>query len=148
MKDRRRIVGLGEVLVLSASAGLSAVVAVLELLGLLDGAPWLRDRIPTITLLLLSLLVAFVVAPAWVKLGRLGDSIIGIQARLQADAVGTLSRLREQVDPSIDQLLGDYVRELIATLDTIFQDRVVIFSVTPELSRLHSPVRVSSRRCE
>lgn len=148
MKDRRRIVGLGEVLVLSASAGLSAVVAVLELLGLLDGAPWLRDRIPTITLLLLSLLVAFVVAPAWVKLGRLGDSIIGIQARLQADAVGTLSRLREQVDPSIDQLLGDYVRELIATLETIFQDRVVIFSVTPELSRLHSPVRVSSRRCE
>jgi len=96
----------------------------------------------------LSLLVAFVVAPAWVKLGRLGDSIIGIQARLQADAVGTLSRLREQVDPSIDQLLGDYVRELIATLETIFQDRVVIFSVTPELSRLHSPVRVSSRRCE
>jgi len=148
VKDRRRIVGLGEVLVLSASAGLSAVVAVLELLGLLDGAPWLRDRIPTITLLLLSLLVAFVVAPAWVKLGRLGDSIIGIQARLQADAVGTLSRLREQVDPSIDQLLGDYVRELIATLETIFQDRVVIFSVTPELSRLHSPVRVSSRRCE
>lgn len=124
MKDRTRSV---ELFVLYASAGLSALVAVLDLLGLLEGTQWLTERIPTITLLLLSCLVAFVVMSLSARIRRLGDSVTGIQSRLQADAVHYLSHLQEHVDPRIDEVFGDYIKNLVVTLERVVEERVVAF---------------------
>lgn len=116
-----------ELFVLYTSAGLSALVAVLDLLGLLSGVPWLKERIPTITLLLMSCLVAFVVASVSARIRGLADSVSSIRSRLQADTVHSLSRLQEQVDPRIDQVLGDYIRNLLVTLERVLEERVVAF---------------------
>lgn len=50
-----------ELLLLGATAIISGLVSLLDFLGVLDGTPWLSDRIPTLTLLAVGLVAAYLV---------------------------------------------------------------------------------------
>ncbi|MCB9420133.1 MAG: hypothetical protein H6667_10025 [Ardenticatenaceae bacterium] len=50
-----------EILLLGATAIVSGLVALLDFLGALDGIPWLSDRIPTLTLLAMGMVAAYLV---------------------------------------------------------------------------------------
>lgn len=51
-----------ERIALLATVVVSALVAVLHLLGLLESIPWLTDRVPTITLLVLAILAGYLIS--------------------------------------------------------------------------------------
>jgi hypothetical protein len=50
-----------EILLLGATAIISALVALLDFLGVLDGIPWLANRIPTLILLVIGMAAAYLV---------------------------------------------------------------------------------------
>jgi len=50
-----------EVLLIGATAILSGLVSLLDFLGILDGIPWLSERIPTLTLLAAGLIAGYLV---------------------------------------------------------------------------------------
>jgi hypothetical protein len=110
-----------EYYVLIGAASLSALVSILDFLGLFQSLPWLAVRIPTLTLLLMSMLLGYSVVERKSKLEA-------IESLIQAGHQETLSAVEEGVDHIITSLRGIDIR--------LYEDRDEMFaSLEHEIKR-------------
>jgi len=99
----KKIAANPEFYVLAATIGLSVLISVLDFLGLLDSIPWLANRIPTLVLLLVSVVASYLVVERRNKLDAI-ESLIRTSNRETLSTVGT------GVDRIINALQGVDVR--------------------------------------
>jgi hypothetical protein len=109
----RKFATNSEYYVLVGAAGLSALVSILDLLGLLQSLPWLAVRIPTLILLLVSMILGYLVVERRSKLEA-------IEALIRTGRQETLTSVEEGVDHIITSLRGVDVR--------LYEDRDEMFA--------------------
>lgn len=73
--DTKRIRTIAEYAVLSAPAVVSIVVAILDLVGLLDASNWLAQRIPALTLIAIGLVASYLILERRGTLDRIVTSL-------------------------------------------------------------------------
>lgn len=110
-----------------AAAGLSGVVSLLDLLGLLDAIPWLGTRIPTITLLLVSVLLGYLTSGVVNKLDTLEASIAGLRSYIMQETAERIANLRKQLDPNLDAVFGEHISDLLASIESAVKKRTFAF---------------------
>jgi hypothetical protein len=73
-------------LLLGATVALSSLVSLLDFFGLLDGIPWLNDRIPTLTLLAVGLVAGYIISERRTQLESMHTDLSkGIQTILNTN---------------------------------------------------------------
>src|SRR5689334_22850224 len=92
-----------EYYVLIAATVLSALVSILDFLGLLGALPWLANRIPTLVLLLVSVTLGYLVVERRNQLHRL-------ETLVRTGNEETLTTVTEGIDRVITALQGVEVR--------------------------------------
>lgn len=92
-----------EFYVLVAATSLSALVSILDFLGLLQALPWLATRIPTLVLLLISIALGYLVVERRHKLDA-------IEALIRTGNQETLTMVAEGVERVISALQGVDIR--------------------------------------
>jgi hypothetical protein len=122
MKMRRSIEI--EIYVLYASASLSALIAVLDVFGLLDrlGFPALASRVPIVTLLLLSLACG-TIAGIWRRQEVAEQLIRELLTAWRSDTVERIAALRRQISPSLEAVFGDQISEMLVSLTSAINDQ-------------------------
>jgi hypothetical protein len=99
----RKLATNSEYYVLVGAAGLSALISILDFLGLLESFSWLAVRIPTLILLLVSMILGYLVVERKSKLEA-------IETLIQAGRQETLTSVEEGVNHIITSLQGVHVR--------------------------------------
>lgn len=64
-----------ETILLVVTVALSSLISLLDLFGVLDGVPWLRDNIPTLTLLTVGLLAGYILIERRTKLETIVNTL-------------------------------------------------------------------------
>jgi len=99
----KKLIPNPEYYVLIAATVISALVSVLDFLGLLDSIPWLSNRIPTLILLLVSVVLGYLVVERRNKLDV-------IEKLIQSGNLATVSTVTTGVDHIINALKGIDIR--------------------------------------
>jgi hypothetical protein len=97
-----------------------------DLLGVLD-QPWFSDRIPTITLLLVSALLGFVALELVTRLRSIHDEIGSLQNSVTQERIERVLELRRGLAPALDAVFGDLVDDLIRNLKTAIAEHTITF---------------------
>lgn len=100
-----------------AAAGLSGLVSLLDLLGLLDAIPWLAAHIPTLTLLLVSILLGYMTSSIVNRLGVLESSVLDLRSYARQETIEKITSLRNQLDPNLDVIFGEHISDLLTNVE-------------------------------
>lgn len=105
----------------------SGLVSVLDLFGLLDSEPSLKSRIPTITLLLISMLLGYI---AWVgsRVDSIESSMHTLQAHINQDTIEKIKSLRHQLDKNLEIIYGDMISSSISNFERALKERTIHFN--------------------
>lgn len=114
-----------ELYVLYVAAGLSGFISLLDLFGLLDGIPWLAARVPTITLLLVSILLGYLTSGIVNKLDNLQSYLLALQSYVQSETTAQILSLRKQVDPNLEAVFGEQISNLLASVERALKERSI-----------------------
>lgn len=104
-----------------ALAGLSAAVSLLDLFGFLTQFPWLSNRIPTITLLLVSLVVVKLVIDQSRFFPLIESSLTDIHTNRLASATAHL-------DPRLRDVFGDYIESLLKRVEIATREKKLTYN--------------------
>lgn len=110
-----------------AAAGLSGLVSLLDLLGILDAIPWLAAHIPTLTLLLVSVLLGYLTSGVVSKFGALEALVVDLQSYVRQEAVEKVTSLRKQLDPNLEVVFGDHISDLLHNIERAIKRRTFEF---------------------
>ena len=113
--------------VLYVTAGLSGLISLLDLLGLLDTIPWLAARIPTLTLLLVSVLLGYLTSGVATKLGILESAVLDLRTYLHQETTEKIASLRNQLDPNLDVVFGEHISDLLTSIERAVKERTFKF---------------------
>lgn len=109
------------------AAGLSGLVSLLDLLGLLDAVPWLAAHIPTLTLLLVSILLGYMTSGIVSKLGVLESSVLDLRSYIHQETTEKIANLRSQLDPNLDVIFGEHISDLLTSVERAVKRRTFEF---------------------
>lgn len=102
------------------AAGISALISILDLFGILENIPWLNNRLSTITLLLVSGLVLYLVNSLSTLEEKIDKSDIQIEnlgSYVQQDTLEKLSALREYIDPNLQAVFNEHISDLLTNIE-------------------------------
>jgi hypothetical protein len=99
----KKLIKNPEYYVLVVATGLCVIVAILDFLGLLGGIPWLVNRIPTLVLLLVSVMLGYLIVERRNKLDV-------IEGYIQTGNQETLATLEAETEKIITALQGVNIR--------------------------------------
>lgn len=94
----------------------SILISLLDLLGMLDSIPFLGSRIPSITLLVASLILSNLVVERKTNLEYIQDMLLDI-------GVERFRTLQNRIDPELDKIFGDHIREMIQNVRLASKER-------------------------
>jgi len=109
------------------AAGLSGLVSLLDLLGLLNAIPWLAAHIPTLTLLLVSVLLGYIASGVVSKLDILESSLLNLRSYIHQETTEKIASLRSQLDPNLDIIFGEHISDLLASIEHAVKRRTFEF---------------------
>jgi hypothetical protein len=75
MSERRLVVNRTEIILLITTIAVSSLVSLLDFFGFLDSIPWLKGRVPALTLLVLGLLASYILIERKSKLESISDQL-------------------------------------------------------------------------
>lgn len=109
------------------AAGLSGLISLLDLLGLLDKIPWLAAHIPTLTLLLVSIALGYLTSGVISKLGALESSVLHLRSFVQQEVTDKITSLRNQLDPNLEVIFGEHISDLLTSVERAVKRRTFEF---------------------
>ncbi|MDZ7336121.1 MAG: hypothetical protein ONB32_13300 [candidate division KSB1 bacterium] len=109
------------------AAGLSGLVSLLDLLGFLDAIPWLAAHIPTLTLLLVSILLGYMTSGIVNKLGVLESAVLDLRSYVHQETTEKIASLRSQLDPNLDVIFGEHISDLLTSVERAITRRTFEF---------------------
>jgi len=102
---------------LYVAAGLSVLISLLDLFGLLDAIPWLAMRISTLTLLLVGILLGYLTSGVATKLGILESAMLDLRTFIQQETIEKIASLRNHLDPNLDVIFGEHISDLLTSVE-------------------------------
>jgi hypothetical protein len=106
-------------------AAISGLVSLLDFFDLLNAVPWLADRIPTLTLLLVSGLLGYLASEVAGKLDDVRIAVHDLRSLSQQETSERILSLRKQIDPNLEVVFGEHISDLLANVERTLKERTI-----------------------
>ena len=98
-------------------AGLSAIIAILDLFDLLQSTVIFR-RIPTITLLLVSIVIGILIIQYRKGIDTIQSAVVDLQLK-------SFQNLKEQINPRLKLVFGEHITELLINIQSAIKEQKI-----------------------
>ena len=110
----------------------TGAVSILDLFDLLNEITFIKARIPTITLLLVSTsvlgLVVYVTSVLSRKLDSIEDSMLSLQSYVHQDTIERVKSLRRQIEPNLEAVFGNLISDSLNNIVQALKEHRVRFN--------------------
>ncbi len=103
----------------------AAGIAVADCFSLFENVVWLKDRRATLALLLLGLTLTYLATLVEKRFARTEAHLAALSKGLQKGGLVGLRSLLADVHPSLATTIGPYVREVLQTLESLLEEKVL-----------------------
>ncbi len=114
-----------QIITLAAASFLSVTISLLGMFGLLAKNSWIIERIPLITLLLLSGLLAYAASGLSHRFEEVEDCLKELKSHANRQSIDNLAGLRSQMDKNLEIIFGDHFADLLSKIEQVLRKQTI-----------------------